>query len=86
MSDTAKRWRRLSAEFTRRAEAVQDGAWNRPAPCEGWVARDVVRHLVEWMPNLFLESAGLPVPKGPAVGPSTMPSRRRWRTRRPQSA
>lgn len=67
MSDTAERWRRLSAEFTRRAEAVQNGAWSRPAPCEGWVARDVVRHLVEWMPGLFLESAGLPVPKGPAV-------------------
>ena len=67
MSDTGERWERLAREFTRRAEAVQGDGWDRPAPCEGWVARDVVRHLVEWMPGLFLGSAGLPLPAGPSV-------------------
>lgn len=23
------------------------------APCDGWVARDIVRHMVEWMPGLI---------------------------------
>ena len=67
MSGTAQRWRKLAAEFTGRVEAVPGGGWDRPAPCEGWVARDVVRHLVDWMPGLFLGSAGLPVPQGPSV-------------------
>lgn len=67
MSDTAERWRRLARQFTRRVEGVPDGGWDSPAPCEGWVARDVVGHLVEWMPGLFLGSAGLPVPAGPSV-------------------
>ena len=68
MGSTAERWRNLAGEFTRRVEAVPtDGGWDRPAPCEGWVARDVVRHLAEWMPGLFLGGAGLPVPQGPSV-------------------
>ena len=48
----ADRFRSLAAGFTSRAEQVAD--WEAPAPCEGWVARDVVRHLVEWMPHMFL--------------------------------
>ncbi len=38
----------------------------QPAPPEGWVARDIVRHMVEWMPA-FLSSAGGPaLPTGPS--------------------
>ena len=64
---TAERWTRLAAGLTERVEGVQPGGWDAAAPPEGWVARDVVRHLVEWMPGLFLGSAGLPVPDGPSV-------------------
>ena len=64
MDGTAERWRRLAGDFTRRVDAVPEGGWDRPAPCEGWVARDVVRHLAGWMPGLFLGSAGLPLPQG----------------------
>ena len=28
-------------------------AWDNPAPCEGWVARDIVGHLTEWIPGFF---------------------------------
>lgn len=67
MSEIADRYRRVAARFTQRANEVPDGAWDNPAPCEGWVARDVVRHLVDWAPA-FLASAGGPtIPAGPSV-------------------
>ncbi len=67
MNDTAERWRKLAGDFTQRVEAVPNGSWDSPAPCEGWVARDVVRHLTEWMPGLFLGSAGLHLPEVPSA-------------------
>lgn len=51
MSEIAERFRKVAAGFTARVEAVPPGAWEKPSPCEGWVARDVVRHLVEWLPG-----------------------------------
>lgn len=51
MSDIARRFEKVAAGFTARVEAVPADGWERPAPCEGWVARDVVRHLVEWLPG-----------------------------------
>lgn len=51
MSETSERFARVAAGFTDRVRAVSNDAWNNPAPCEGWVARDVVRHLVEWLPG-----------------------------------
>ena len=65
MSEIAERFRQIAGTFTERVEAVPEGAWDNPAPCEGWVARDVVRHLTGWMPDLFLrnydiEFAGAP--------------------------
>ena len=66
MSEIADRYRKVAADFTRRVEAVPDGAWDRPAPCEGWVARDVVGHLVEWLPGFFFGTWDI---EGPAVPP-----------------
>ena len=65
MSETSDRFRLLAREFGDRARSVPADAWDRPAPCEGWVARDVVRHMVEWMPGFF--GGALVVPKGPSV-------------------
>lgn len=67
MSDTAARFRNLSRLFLARAREVPPDAWERPAPCEGWVARDVVEHLVEWAPSMILEGPGLPLPRVPDV-------------------
>ena len=47
MSDIADRYRRLSAEFTRRVEAAPEERWDDPSPCTDWSARDVLRHVVE---------------------------------------
>ena len=47
--------------FNRVVDAVPADRWDDPAPCEGWVARDVVRHLVEWVPGFFGERWGIAV-------------------------
>jgi uncharacterized protein (TIGR03086 family) len=67
MSDIADRYSKVAAGFTERVRAVPDGAWERPAPCEGWVARDVVRHLTEWVPGFFDGAGGPPLPTNPSA-------------------
>jgi uncharacterized protein (TIGR03086 family) len=64
MSDIAERYRRVAAQFTRTIAAVPADAWDNPAPCEGWVARDVVAHLTEWLPAFFFATWAItgPVP------------------------
>jgi uncharacterized protein (TIGR03086 family) len=66
-SEVADRYRTVAAAFTRRVRAVPADAWERPAPCDGWVARDIVRHMVEWMPSFPLAEAAIVVPPGPSV-------------------
>ncbi|MEU8661587.1 TIGR03086 family metal-binding protein [Actinoplanes philippinensis] len=61
----AERHRRIAAGFTARVEGAKD--WDAPAPVEGWTARDVVRHLVEWLPGLLSSGAGVTLPAGPGV-------------------
>jgi uncharacterized protein (TIGR03086 family) len=68
----AARWARTADAFTARVRAVPPGGWDRPAPCDGWVARDVVRHLVEWVPGFVAATWGLriavpPVDDDPAA-------------------
>jgi uncharacterized protein (TIGR03086 family) len=61
-----ERFRRIAGNFTDVVEAVPDDAWSNPAPCEGWVALDVVRHLVEWVPSFF-SRAGVSLPVSTSV-------------------
>lgn len=64
----AEEYREIAARFTRLVEGVPDQAtWERPAPPEGWTARDVVRHLVEWFPGFLEDGAGVTLPSGPNV-------------------
>ena len=67
MTEIADRYRRVADGFTARAEQMTPAAWERPAPCEGWVARDVVRHLVEWMPAFLVAGGGPVLAQGPSV-------------------
>jgi uncharacterized protein (TIGR03086 family) len=62
----ATRFRAVAARFTETLDAVPPDKWESPAPCEGWVARDVVRHLVEWVPGFFAAFGGLAFPAGPS--------------------
>ena len=50
-----------AALFTGLVESAGDADWDRPSPVEGWTARDVVGHLVEWLPG-FLERTGTTLP------------------------
>jgi uncharacterized protein (TIGR03086 family) len=57
--------REIAAAFTARVEGTRD--WDAPAPVDGWVARDVVRHLVTWFPGFLESGAGITLPSGPSV-------------------
>ena len=66
----AGRYRRVAAGFTAVAAAVPFDGWQRPAPCVGWVARDIVRHLVEWVPPFLQAGAGCDLGPLPSVADS----------------
>src|SRR3954466_12759901 len=67
MSGPAEEHRRIAGAFTKTVEGTAPEAWDRPAPVEGWVARDVVRHLVEWFPAFLDGAVGITLPAGPSV-------------------
>ncbi|MCU1345037.1 MAG: hypothetical protein JWL70_1303 [Acidimicrobiia bacterium] len=67
MSEVAERYRRVAGRFTELVNEVPKAAWDQPAPCEGWLARDVIGHLVEWIPAFLLSAGGPPLPAGPSV-------------------
>jgi uncharacterized protein (TIGR03086 family) len=64
--EVAARFRKVAEGFTARVDAVPPDGWDRPAPCEGWVARDVVRHLAETT-AVLLARADVELPAGPSV-------------------
>ena len=59
--------RAIAGVFTERVRGVAADGWDAPAPCDGWVARDVVRHLVEWFPGFLEGGAGITIASGPSV-------------------
>ena len=65
MNAAAEEHRRVAATFTDRVRGTTD--WEAVAPVEGWTARDVVRHLVEWFPAFLRSGTGIELPAGPSV-------------------
>lgn len=66
-ADTASdRFRRVAGTFGAVVAAVPDDGWSRPAPPEGWVAADVVDHLLTWVPAV-LGPSGLEFPSDPSA-------------------
>jgi uncharacterized protein (TIGR03086 family) len=51
MSEIFERFTSVANDFSAVVVAVPTGAWSNPSPCAGWTARDVVRHLVDWIPG-----------------------------------
>lgn len=67
MSDPSSEHRAIADRFTELVRAAPADRWDDPAPVDGWRARDVVGHLVEWL-SAFLESgAGVRLPDGPSA-------------------
>jgi uncharacterized protein (TIGR03086 family) len=48
-----ERYAAVADTFNERIAGVPEGRWDDPAPCEGWVALDVVDHLAQWLPGFF---------------------------------
>lgn len=63
MTATATQYDDLRGPLTDVITSVPAGAWGNPSPCEGWAARDVVRHLVETQRDFLI---GQDVDLGPA--------------------
>lgn len=61
----AERHRQIGQVFTDRVRGTR--SWDMPAPVSGWVARDVVRHLVEWLPALLAGGSTVRLPAVPSV-------------------
>ncbi|GAB3835481.1 TIGR03086 family metal-binding protein [Dactylosporangium cerinum] len=61
----AERHRQICRVFTQRVRGTRQ--WDAPSPVDGWTARDVVRHLIEWFPYFLAEGTGIKLPPGPSV-------------------
>ena len=77
MSGPADEHRRIAGAFTATVEGVAPEAWDNAAPVDGWVARDIVGHLVEWFPAFLDSAVGITLPAGPSVNDDPVGA---WRT------
>ncbi len=63
----AENHRTYAAIFSGVVDSVAPDAWDAPAPVAGWAARDVVDHLVEWLPALLSSGSDVVLPPGPSA-------------------
>ena len=63
-ADPARRHRLIADDFARRVHGTTD--WSATAPVPGWAARDVVGHLVEWLPALVAGGSDVRLPDVPS--------------------
>ncbi|MBO0823029.1 MAG: TIGR03086 family protein [Actinobacteria bacterium] len=61
----AERHRQVAQLFTDRVCGTR--RWDSPSPVAGWLARDVVRHLTEWLPPFLSAGADIELPRGPSA-------------------
>jgi uncharacterized protein (TIGR03086 family) len=66
MTSTADQFAAADRPLTAVLDAVPAEAWTAPSPCEGWTARDVVRHLIETQRD-FLTGHGVDLGDRPDV-------------------
>jgi uncharacterized protein (TIGR03086 family) len=53
ITQTAARYQRVADRFDARVREMPADAWDLPSPCDGWVGRDIVAHLVSWIPAVI---------------------------------
>ncbi|TDE97346.1 TIGR03086 family protein [Occultella glacieicola] len=52
-ADPATEYREVAAGFTARVEGADPDRWADQSPVPEWTARDVVAHLIEWLPQVL---------------------------------
>jgi uncharacterized protein (TIGR03086 family) len=62
VTEKADRYRRRADAFQALIEGAPPDRWSSPSPCKGWLARDVVAHVVDYSGLVLREKAGLPEP------------------------
>lgn len=63
----AEDFRAVAGHFGDLVAATPAERWDAPSPVEGWTARDVVRHLIGWLPPLLERGAGVALGPFPSV-------------------
>jgi uncharacterized protein (TIGR03086 family) len=63
-AEPARRHRLIADDFARRVHGTRD--WSAAAPVAGWAARDVVVHLVEWLPAFVAGGSDVRLPAVPS--------------------
>ncbi len=66
-STPAQEFSEIGGHFGDVVAGVPPDRWDDPAPVEGWTARDVVRHLVEWFPAFLASGSDVRLSAGPSV-------------------
>jgi uncharacterized protein (TIGR03086 family) len=69
-ADPARRHRLIAEDFARRVHSARD--WSAAAPVSGWAARDVVVHLVEWLPGFVAAGSDVRLPEVPSPAEQPM--------------
>ncbi|MBO0869995.1 MAG: maleylpyruvate isomerase family mycothiol-dependent enzyme [Micromonosporaceae bacterium] len=75
----AEEHRLVAGRFGDLADRAGPGDWDAPAPVPGWTARDVVGHLVEWLPGFLGDDLGRELSEVDLTDPA-----RAWRLRAAQ--
>jgi uncharacterized protein (TIGR03086 family) len=58
MTELGDVYRKRADAFETLIEGTPPERWSSPSPCEGWVARDVVAHVVDYSAQVLGEKAG----------------------------
>jgi uncharacterized protein (TIGR03086 family) len=59
MTETGDRYRRRADAFAELITHTAPERWTSPSPCEGWLARDVVGHVVDYSAHVLRERVGM---------------------------
>jgi uncharacterized protein (TIGR03086 family) len=59
MTETGDRYRRRADAFEALISHTEPARWTSPSPCEGWLARDVVAHVVDYSGHVLRERVGM---------------------------
>ena len=59
MTERADDYRRRADRFQALIEGAPRDRWSSPSPCRGWLARDVVGHVVDYSALVLREKAGV---------------------------